>query len=122
MSRLELARAQGADALHVPRTGPYRRRWENWESALLYCGCTPEQVTQRFDPAIRALATTSCLSEQKREGFVDQADSGAACGRPHPRALHLDAAGAMDSLVLARAVEHERRRSTPLLSALSARA
>ncbi len=38
---LELARAEGNDALHLPSPSPYRRRWGSWEAALLHFGYTP---------------------------------------------------------------------------------
>jgi len=46
---LELARAQGDDALHLPSPTPYRRRWETWEGALLHCGYTPDEVAERLE-------------------------------------------------------------------------
>ncbi len=38
---LELARAEGNDALHLPSPSQYRRRWGSWEAALLHFGYTP---------------------------------------------------------------------------------
>lgn len=46
---LELALAQGNDALHLPSAGPYRRRWGSWEAALLHFGYTPDQVAERLE-------------------------------------------------------------------------
>ena len=40
--RLELARAQRRDRLHLPTDGPYRERWGGWEPALLHFGYTPD--------------------------------------------------------------------------------
>jgi hypothetical protein len=47
--KLDQARAQGDDALHLPSSGPYRRRWGNWEKALLALGYTPDQVAERLE-------------------------------------------------------------------------
>lgn len=46
---LELARALGNDALHLPSNGPYRRRYGSWEKALLHFGFTPDQVAERLE-------------------------------------------------------------------------
>ena len=46
---LELARAAGNDALHIPSPNPYRRRWKTWEAALLHFGYTPDQVAERLE-------------------------------------------------------------------------
>ncbi len=46
---LELARAEGNDALHLPSPSPYRRRWKSWEAALLHFGYTPDQVAERLE-------------------------------------------------------------------------
>ena len=46
---LELARAAGGDALHLPSPNPYRRRWKTWEAALLHFGYTPDQVAERLE-------------------------------------------------------------------------
>jgi len=46
---LELARAQGDDALHLPSSTPYRRRWKRWEHALRACGYSPEEAATRLE-------------------------------------------------------------------------
>jgi hypothetical protein len=46
---LELARAEGNAALHLPSPSPYRRRWGSWEAALLHFGYTPDQVAERLE-------------------------------------------------------------------------
>lgn len=46
---LELARAEGNDALHLPSPHPYRRRWGSCEAALLHFGYTPDQVAERLE-------------------------------------------------------------------------
>jgi hypothetical protein len=46
---LELARAEGNDAAHLPSPSPYRRRWGTWEAALLHFGYTPDQVAERLE-------------------------------------------------------------------------
>jgi len=46
---LELAGAQGDDALHLPGSGPYRRRWKSWEKALTACGYSPEEAATRLE-------------------------------------------------------------------------
>lgn len=46
---LELAQAEGNDALHLPSPSPYRRRWGGWEAALLHFGFTPDQVAERLE-------------------------------------------------------------------------
>lgn len=46
---LELAEAQGNDALHLPSAGPYRRRYGSWELALLHFGFTSDQVAERLE-------------------------------------------------------------------------
>jgi hypothetical protein len=45
----ELARAQGDDALHLPSSTPYRRRWKRWEHALRACGYSPEEAATRLE-------------------------------------------------------------------------
>jgi hypothetical protein len=46
---LELAKARGDDALHLPSPSPYRRRYGSWEGALVAFGYTPEQLAQRLE-------------------------------------------------------------------------
>jgi len=46
---LDLARAQGNDAMHIPSPHPYRRRYKSWEGALLHFGYTPEEIAERLD-------------------------------------------------------------------------
>jgi hypothetical protein len=45
---VELAKARGEE-LVLPSDSPYRRRWGNWENALLHCGFTPEAVAERLE-------------------------------------------------------------------------
>lgn len=45
---LELAKAAG-DAIDLPSSSPYRKRWGTWEAALLHFGFTPEQVALRLE-------------------------------------------------------------------------
>lgn len=45
---LELARAQGHGGLHLPSTGPYRRRWGNWSGALRAFGYSQDAIDGRF--------------------------------------------------------------------------
>jgi hypothetical protein len=47
--KLEIARARGDDALHLPSDGPYRRRYGSWEKALLAFGYTPDEVAERLE-------------------------------------------------------------------------
>jgi hypothetical protein len=47
---LELARAQGNDALHLPTASRYRKRWKNWEGALLHFGHTQDEIDRRLEP------------------------------------------------------------------------
>lgn len=58
---LEVARAKGDDALHLPSSGPYRRRYGSWEKALLALGYTPDQVVERLDRSKGAHATGAGL-------------------------------------------------------------
>lgn len=46
---LELAAAQGNDAMHLPSPTPYRRQWGCWEDALRHFGYTPEQTELRHE-------------------------------------------------------------------------
>ncbi|MEJ7891848.1 MAG: hypothetical protein WKF94_04350 [Solirubrobacteraceae bacterium] len=46
---LQLAKAQGNDALHLPSPPPYRRRWKTWEGALLHFGFTAAQIAGRLE-------------------------------------------------------------------------
>lgn len=46
---LELALAEGNDALHIPSATPYRRRWGTWEAALLHFGYTSDQLAERLE-------------------------------------------------------------------------
>lgn len=47
--KLELARAQGDNTLHVPGAGAYRRRFGSWEKALLELGYLPDEVAERLE-------------------------------------------------------------------------
>jgi hypothetical protein len=47
--RLEVARAEGNYALHLPQAHAYRRRWGTWEKACLTLGCTTDQVEERLE-------------------------------------------------------------------------
>jgi hypothetical protein len=49
--RLEVARASGDDALHLPQTNAYRRRWGTYEEACLAMGYTPDHVAERLERA-----------------------------------------------------------------------
>jgi hypothetical protein len=60
---LEIARAKGDDALHLPSAGPYRRRYGSWEKALLALGYTPDQVVERLDRSKGAQATGAGLKQ-----------------------------------------------------------
>jgi hypothetical protein len=46
---LELAKAQGQE-LFLPSDSPYRRRWGNWENALIHLGFPPEAIKERLEP------------------------------------------------------------------------
>ncbi len=46
---LELARAQGDPAPHLPSDNAYRRRYVTWEGALLHFGFTPDEVAIRLE-------------------------------------------------------------------------
>ena len=46
---LELARAQGDDAFHLPSSEAYRRRWGRWEHVLRGCGYSPEEAALRLE-------------------------------------------------------------------------
>ena len=48
---LELRRAAGDDAAHIPSPTPYRRRYGTWEKALLKFGYTPDEVAERLEQA-----------------------------------------------------------------------
>jgi hypothetical protein len=47
--QLELARDRGDDDLHLPSPTPYRKRWGNWEGALLHFGYSREEIEQRLE-------------------------------------------------------------------------
>jgi len=51
--RLEIARAKGDNALHLPNAGVYRRRWGSYEKACLAIGYTPDQVAERLERGSR---------------------------------------------------------------------
>jgi Homing endonuclease associated repeat len=46
---LELAAAQGNDAVQLPGPTPYRNRYGGWEGALRHFGYTPEERAARFE-------------------------------------------------------------------------
>lgn len=46
---LELAEAQGNDALHLPSPTPYRKRWQTWEKALLHFGYSQAAIDGRLE-------------------------------------------------------------------------
>lgn len=56
---LELARTRGDEHLHLPSPHPYRKRWDNWNAALLALGYAPEWIAERFDVTRDAVATTA---------------------------------------------------------------
>lgn len=60
---LELARASGDDALHLPSAGPYRRRFGSWEKALLALGYTPDEIVERLDRSMGAQASGEGLAQ-----------------------------------------------------------
>lgn len=45
---LELARARGDMDHHLPSASPYRRRYDDWENALVHFGFTPDQLAERL--------------------------------------------------------------------------
>lgn len=47
---LELAKVAGQTNYHVPSTGPFRRRFGDWEAALLHFGYSPEELAKRLAP------------------------------------------------------------------------
>ena len=47
--QLELAAAEGNDALHLPTASPYRRRWGSWQQALLQLGYAEKSVAARLE-------------------------------------------------------------------------
>jgi hypothetical protein len=63
---LELARAQGDDALHLPGSGPYRRRWKSWEKALRACGYSPEEAATRLERRWPASSRAAGLPQSAR--------------------------------------------------------
>jgi hypothetical protein len=46
--RLELARAKGQEAPHLPSQGPYCERWGGWVGGLLHFGYTPDAIAHRL--------------------------------------------------------------------------
>ncbi len=46
---IELARAQGNRAFHLPGAGPYRRRYGKWENTLLHFGYSDDAVAARLE-------------------------------------------------------------------------
>ncbi len=50
--QLELAKARGDDALQLPSSSPFRRRFQTWEKALLHFGYTPEEIELRLDARV----------------------------------------------------------------------
>jgi hypothetical protein len=47
--QLELAKAKGDDALHLPSSAPYRRRFGSWEKAVLALDYSPPQIKERLE-------------------------------------------------------------------------
>jgi hypothetical protein len=52
----ELARARGDLHFHLPSASPYRRRYGDWETALMHFGFTPDQVAERHARQLRVVA------------------------------------------------------------------
>lgn len=46
---LDLARASGDDALHLPSATPYRKRWETWAGALSHFGYSEAAIEGRLE-------------------------------------------------------------------------
>jgi hypothetical protein len=65
---LELARARGDEHLHLPSPHPYRKRWGNWNAALLALGYAPEWIAERFD----ATRDTAGAKAAKRSGVPSE--------------------------------------------------
>jgi len=63
---LELARAQGDDALHLASPTPYRRRWESWEGALLHFGYTPAGRGRRAPRKTLSLVAIARALERRK--------------------------------------------------------
>lgn len=47
--QLELAKAEGNDALHLPSPTPYRKRWGTWLKTLEACGYDPKLSGTRLE-------------------------------------------------------------------------
>lgn len=65
---LELAAAEGNDALHLPSAMPYRKRWGSWGKALLHFGYDPKLCGTRLSslslPSLASVAprlTLDCV-------------------------------------------------------------
>jgi hypothetical protein len=46
---IELAEAQGNDALHLPAATPFRNRWKTWAGALLHFGYSQAEIDGRLE-------------------------------------------------------------------------
>jgi hypothetical protein len=51
---LELRRARGEEAPHLPSPHPYRKRWGRWESALAAHGYESARISERLDESLLA--------------------------------------------------------------------
>lgn len=59
---LELARARGEDAAHLPSATPYRKRWGSWQGALLHVGFSKAEIDARYGQRrVRVGASGSAL-------------------------------------------------------------
>jgi hypothetical protein len=80
----QLAKARGDDdALHLPSTSPYRKRFGTWEAALLHFGFTPEQVSARLE-------RPSDLHSSAADGYVSDGLPVAELAPADPSGLPLD--------------------------------
>ncbi|MCA1700425.1 MAG: hypothetical protein LC790_16605 [Actinobacteria bacterium] len=51
---LEIRRARGEEAPHLPSPHPYRKRWGSWEGALTAHDYEPELMAKRLDESLLA--------------------------------------------------------------------
>ena len=85
--QLELARAKGDDALHLPSASPYRKRWGSWQGALRHLGYSTDEIAERLEAAPTKPLAAECGRRPRKgtaTGRLTEADS-AADKPPEPR-------------------------------------
>jgi len=65
----ELARDRGDMHFHLPSDSPYRRRYGDWETALMHFGFTPDQLAERYSRQVRPVPPRPRVEKPTPDGL-----------------------------------------------------